>query len=279
MKTFLLHLKLMRFDKPIGIYLLWFPVAWALWIANAGFPGFKLLLIFFSGTVIMRAAGCILNDMADRKIDQHVQRTKDRPLTSGQLPLSQAFVSLFILLSLALGLLMFLPRACIYFAILAVLVTMLYPFCKRFFDTPQMVLGLAFSMSMPMVFLASGQPLDQRLGLLMLINFLWVISYDTMYAMADRPEDLSIGVKSTAILLADYDRSIIALLQMTFHGLWLLCATFFHPGYFFYGVWLIAAIWLAYQQTLIHQRIPQQCFKAFKLNAYYGLLMWLALSN
>lgn len=277
MNSLLLQLKLMRFHRPVGIYLLWFPVAWALWLANAGFPGFKLFLIFFAGTVLMRAAGCIVNDMADRHIDKHIQRTSDRPLTSGQLSLTQAFMSLFLLLAAAFGLLLMLPWDCFYFALFAVIVTAIYPFSKRFFDAPQMLLGIAFSMGMPMAFIASGQPLDVALFLLMLINFLWVISYDTMYAMADRPEDLLIGVKSTAILLADHDRITIAVLQAMFHGLWLFWAWFADPGFFFYSMWAIAAVVLIYQQSLIHQRIPERCFRAFKINGCYGLLMWLAL--
>ncbi len=268
---------LMRFDKPVGIYLLWCPTAWALWVANSGLPSARLLLIFFAGSVIMRAAGCVINDIADRHIDKHVARTAARPLTSGQLSLNQALMTLFILLTAALGILLLLPWQCFYYALIALVITMIYPFCKRFIQAPQMVLGFAFSMGMPMVFIASGSALDANLMLLLAINFLWVISYDTMYAMTDRKDDLLIGVKSTAILFSSYDRLMIAVLQSGFHFLWFIWAVHSHQGMAFYSLWLLASFILLYQQKQVHQREPSGCFKAFKMNGLYGGMMWMAL--
>ncbi|KTD17077.1 4-hydroxybenzoate octaprenyltransferase [Legionella jordanis] len=267
------YLSLMRFDKPIGILLLWWPTAWALWLANAGQPSKTLVGLFFLGTTLMRAAGCVMNDIADRNIDRHVQRTKNRPLTSGQLSLQEALAILFVLLLGSLVVLTQLPKECFYYALIAVFITILYPFCKRFLQSPQLVLSIAFSMGIPMVYAASNQSLDKTMWLLMLINALWIIAYDTEYAMVDREDDLKIGVKSTAILFASYDRLVIGLLQVLFHLLWLPLALDLASG-FFWCCWLLASFNLLLQQKLLANRKSQDCFKAFLSNNYYGLLMW-----
>ena len=267
--------RLLRFNRPAGTLLLWFPTAWALWFANQGFPPIKLLILFFIGTVLMRAAGCVFNDIADRHVDKHVARTKYRPLTSGEVSLTEAFVLLFLLLCGALGVAISLPADCFYWAIVALFVTLLYPFCKRFLKAPQMVLGLAFSMGIPIAYVASKVPFNSQFFILFLINFVWILAYDTMYAMTDKEDDLKIGVKSTAIYFADYDRLIIGLLQFFLHGLWLYWAFVYHAHPGFYGFWFAAGLILVYQQKLIHKRIPGECFKAFTVSAYYGLLMWL----
>ncbi len=261
--------QLMRFDKPIGILLLWFPTAWALWLANKGAPSFRLFLLFLSGTVIMRAAGCVMNDLADRDIDKYVTRTQKRPITAGEVSLTEAGGLLLLLLTAAFLILINLPWNCIYLGFVALFISFLYPFCKRFFNTPQLVLGLAFSMGIPMAYLASGVSLNRECALLFLINFFWIVSYDTMYAMTDKADDLRIGVKSTAIYFASYDRLIIGVLQGLLHGLWLYWA----QG-LFYFFWLAAGCVLFYQQVLINQREPEKCFKAFRISAYYGALMW-----
>ncbi|MCL9684253.1 4-hydroxybenzoate octaprenyltransferase [Legionella maioricensis] len=268
--------RLLRFNRPAGTLLLWYPTAWALWIANEGFPPFKLLFLFFIGTVLMRAAGCVFNDIADRHIDKHVARTKLRPLTSGEVSLPEAFVLLIMLLLGALEVAINLPSTCFYLAVIALLITLLYPFCKRFLKAPQMVLGLAFSMGIPMAYSASGASLNNGFFILFLINFAWILAYDTMYAMTDREDDLKIGVKSTAIYFASYDRLIIGLLLVFLHGLWLYWALASHARVGFYGCWFAAALILIYQQKLINKRVPQDCFKAFLVSVYYGLLMWLA---
>ncbi|TAL61908.1 MAG: 4-hydroxybenzoate octaprenyltransferase, partial [Legionella sp.] len=155
--------RLMRFDKPVGTLLLWFPTAWALWFANKGMPSLRLLFLFFMGTVFMRAAGCVMNDIADRNVDKHVMRTQNRPLTSGEIHLFEAIAVLFCLLCAALMVLMLLPSQCFFWAILALAITFVYPFCKRFINAPQMVLGLAFSMGIPMAYVASGVPFDSQM--------------------------------------------------------------------------------------------------------------------
>lgn len=268
---------LMRFHKPIGIFLLWFPTAWALWAARQGTPSLKLLSLFFVGTLLMRAAGCVMNDIADRNIDRYVSRTATRPLTSGQVTLKEAWFTLGLLLLAALLILLMLPEKCFYFALIALMVTFIYPFCKRYINAPQAVLGVAFSMGIPMAAAASGIAFNSSLLALMIINFLWILSYDTMYAMADKADDLLIGVKSTAIYFGDYDRQVIALFQISFHSLWLLWAFLNEMPLVFYLLWLLAGCTLYYQQHLIQGRNPAECFKAFVNNGYYGLIMWLAL--
>lgn len=268
--------RLMRFDKPAGILLLWFPTAWALWLANKGVPTLKLCILFLSGTVLMRAAGCVINDIADRNIDKHVARTKLRPLASGELNFLEAFVLLILLLLAALFLLIQLPRNCFYLGLMALFISFLYPFCKRFLDAPQLILGLAFSMGIPMAYVASEVALNSEFFLLFAINFFWILAYDTMYAMADKEDDLKIGVKSTAIYFASHDRLIIGILQCLFHSLWLYWAFMSQVSSWFYLFWLIAGFILVYQQKLINKREPNQCLKAFIISIYYGLLMWLA---
>ncbi|WP_232505602.1 4-hydroxybenzoate octaprenyltransferase [Legionella clemsonensis] len=266
----------MRLHKPIGILLLWWPTAWALWLASEGKPPFSLTLLFLAGTVCMRSAGCVINDIADRHVDLHVKRTKTRPLTAGQVNLIEAFCLLFILLLLALTILLQLPKPCFYYALVAVVVTLLYPFCKRFIQSPQLVLGIAFSMGIPMVYAALDHLVDKTMMILLFINFIWVVAYDTEYAMADREDDLRIGIKSTAILFASYDKLAIALLQVLLHLLWLPLA-FTLNSLFFWGCWFYAALNLVYQQRLIRQREAVNCFNAFTSNNWYGLSMWIGI--
>lgn len=268
----------MRFDKPVGILLLWYPTAWALWIANQGHPPLSLIIYFFFGTVIMRSAGCVINDIADRKIDKHIKRTHLRPLTAGEITLHEAIIIFILLLCLALFIVLLLPVKCLYWSVLALIITMIYPFCKRFFEAPQLVLGLAFSMGIPMAYAASGIAVNALMIELMLLNFAWIVAYDTMYAMADREDDLKIGVKSMAILLGEYDRLMILLLGLFLHSGWLIVAKDIHASALFYGFWTIASIVLVYQQRLLREREPRACLHAFSSNAWYGLLMWAAVS-
>lgn len=270
------YLRLARFDKPVGILLLWFPTAWALWFANSGFPPLKLLVLFALGSLLMRAAGCVVNDIADRKVDKFVTRTKSRPLTSGEINLFEALGVLGLLLFLALLVLIQLPVNCFYTAIIALLITFIYPFCKRFLKAPQLVLGLAFSMGIPMAYQASYASFDWSFVFLFLLNSAWIVAYDTQYAMTDKVDDLKIGIKSTAIYFGDYDRLIIALLQATSQGLWLCLGLLLQAEPYFYLFWILAGLQLIYQQMLISTRNPEACFKAFLSNVYYGLLMWLA---
>ena len=271
------YLRLMRFHKPAGILLLWIPTAWALWIVNHGVPSTLLIIYFFLGTVVMRAAGCVVNDIADRHVDKQVKRTYMRPLTAGEINLSEALWLLSMLLLVAFFIVMQLPIACFYYALVALFITIIYPFCKRFFAAPQLVLGLAFSMGIPMAYAASGVRFNLIMWLLVLLNFAWIVSYDTMYAMADREDDLRIGIKSTAVLFASYDRLIILLLQVFFHGLWLFIAVKLHYSHAFYGYWAAASLVLVYQQHLLRNRDANACLAAFSTNMWYGLLMWCGL--
>lgn len=271
------YLRLMRFHKPVGIFLLWFPIAWALWLANQGLPSSTVLVYFILGTILMRAAGCVVNDIADRNIDKHVKRTQLRPLTNHEISLSEALIVLILLLLAAFVIVIQLPRACFYYALLALVVTIVYPFCKRFIEVPQLVLGVAFSIGIPMAYNASIKVPNVEMAMLLLINFAWIISYDTMYAMVDREDDLRIGVKSTAILFAQYDRLIIMLLQLFFHALWLGLALVSHFSLLFYGFWIVAALVLMHQQRLVNSRGVEACFKAFSTNVWYGAIMWGAL--
>lgn len=264
------YVRLMRLDKPIGIVLLWIPTALALWIANQGHPSIELVLYFLSGTLVMRSAGCVVNDLADRHVDKHVQRTAQRPLTTGEVSLPEALLLFILLLLIAFVIVIQLPVGCFYEALIALFITILYPFCKRFIQAPQLVLSLAFSVSIPMAYTASSVPLNSTMLLLLMINILWVIAYDTMYAMVDRADDLKLGIQSTAVLFGSLDRWVIGVLQATMHGLWLLLDL----NSWQYLGWTIGAFILIYQQYLTIGRDPKQCFKAFQWSAVYGLVMW-----
>ncbi|MFT4058255.1 MAG: 4-hydroxybenzoate octaprenyltransferase [Legionella sp.] len=268
--------RLMRFDKPIGTLLLWYPTAWALWLANQGMPPLKLVILFLMGTVLMRAAGCVINDIADRNIDKHVERTQLRPLTAGEVTLHESFILVFVLLMAALIILINLSWSCFYLGCIALLISIFYPFCKRFLDAPQFVLGLAFSMGIPMAYKASNLALNAECALIFVLNFSWIVAYDTMYAMMDKEDDLRIGVKSTAIYFGNYDQIIIGLFQCILHSLWFYWSQTINVTYWFYLCWGAAALVLIQQQKLIANRQREQCFRAFIISSYYGALMWLA---
>jgi len=225
----------------------------------------------------MRAAGCVVNDICDRNIDKHVTRTKQRPLTAGELSLKEALIVLFVLLVLALFIVLQLPFQCLYYAIAALGITFIYPLCKRFFQAPQLILGLAFSMAIPMAYVASGVAFNEITIMLVLLNTAWIISYDTMYAMVDRTDDLQIGVRSTAILFASLDRYIIMLLQLFIHTIWLAVGIKIHATIGFYIFWCMGGLILIYQQLLVNTRSESRCFKAFLSNVRYGAFLWLGL--
>jgi 4-hydroxybenzoate polyprenyltransferase len=267
-------LYLMRLNKPVGIYLLWFPTAWALSLAYPNDPPALITLWFALGTIIMRSAGCIINDIADRKWDIHVERTKDRPLARQSISLKEAILTLLVLLVLALWILTQLPQNCIYGAIPAILLTMIYPYCKRFFATPQLILSLAFASSIPMVLLASGSTWTMTWSFLLAITLLWVFAYDTQYALADIKDDKKIGIYSSAIFLQSYVNIAIYTLQFLLHSLWLVLAYQLHLSPVFYIGWGLAWSFWIYQYLLLQNEKPLQ---AFKNNTWYGLWMWLSL--
>lgn len=270
--------RLMRFHRPIGIYLLLWPTLWALWLAAEGRPGTAVLLVFVLGTILMRAAGCVINDVADRDFDPQVERTRDRPLASGALSTTDA-LRLFVLLAfVAFCLAASLQNArVLYLSVPAIALATLYPFTKRWISMPQAILGLAFSWSIPMAYAAvlDQVPWSEVLPL-MAANLCWVMAYDTFYAMADREEDLKIGVKSTAILFGRQDRLITALLQATCIGLlaW-IGRELTWP--FFAGLAVAAALAL-HQQWMIRERDPRRCFAAFLANNRFGAVIFIGLA-
>lgn len=274
------YLKLARLHKPIGIFLLGWPVAWAFWFAYAGFPPIPLLTLFLAGTILMRSAGCVINDIADRNFDHQVQRTKNRPLTKGNLSLAEAWILFFFLLYLAFLILLQLPFVCFYYALVAIFLTALYPFCKRFMRCPQFVLSLAFSMGIPMAFATNQQFFNSTLVVLFLINLCWVIAYDTEYAMADQADDVKVGINSTAIFFGRYVRMTIGILQLASHLLWLVLASPFALADVFakaitLGIWTMGGLLLLHQQKQLLKSNADAYMKAFVSNHWYGLIMWL----
>lgn len=265
------YLQLLRLHKPIGTLLLWFPTAWALWLA--GHPTPRLVFYFFLGTFIMRSAGCLVNDIADRHIDPHVARTKHRPLAAQTVSLQAATGLLIMLLMLAFIILVQLPKACFNYALISVLLTVVYPFCKRFLEAPQLVLGLAFSMGIPMAYAAEGVPFDTSTGILMLLNFFWIMAYDTIYALADQKDDMQIGVKSTAILFGKHAKNIIAIFQTITQTLWLVIASRHGFDAAFYIAWSLGWVLFGYQQWMIRKKNPHY-LKTFSSNGVYGLVFW-----
>lgn len=269
--------RLMRFDKPAGIVLLWAPTAWALWLANQGHPAWLLVFYFLLGTTCMRAAGCIINDLADRNIDKHVNRTRLRPITSGEMPIQHTVGVLSLLLFCAAGIAIQLPKLCWYEAVVALVITVIYPFGKRFVQAPQLILGLAFSMGIPMAYTASNRSPDWVMVVLMGLNFLWIVAYDTIYALVDRDDDLRIGVRSTAILFGSGVIEIIAFFLLACHALWFIL-WLFYPLTFRFGLfWILGLGILLYQYRLLSAQPLKHPMRAFLWNAVYGMVMWCGL--
>lgn len=270
--------QLMRLDRPIGTYLLLWPTLWALWLAAEGIPTTSVLIIFILGVIFMRAAGCVINDFADRKIDGHVRRTRQRPLATGRITAKEALITFGILVGISAMLVLATNGLTIALSFGGLALAAIYPFCKRFTFYPQLVLGAAFSWAIPMAFAAQTNSLPMLLWLLYIANLLWTVAYDTQYAMCDREDDLQIGVKSTAILFGEADRLVIGLLQ----GLTLICLLIIGPrfelGLFYYlglGGMLLGFAW---QQWLIRDRDPDACLRAFLSNHWVGMLVFIGLA-
>ncbi len=265
-----------RFDRPIGTYLLLWPTLTALWIAAEGWPGWHLLIVFALGTLLTRSAGCIANDLADMKFDGMVTRTVERPLVTGRvLPIEAAMLGAF-LLFFCLLLVLTTNLLTVLLAFAAAALAVIYPFMKRVTYLPQAVLGLAFSMSIPMAFAAVNNTIDNVAWLLLIANVLWVIAYDTEYAMVDREDDLKVGIKSTAILFADLDKAMIGVLQLSFLGTMLLIPRSIPDLSFSYYAGLGGAASLfIYQQYLISKRSREGCFEAFLNNHWAGLCIFI----
>ncbi len=270
--------RLMRFHKPIGILLLLWPTLWALWLAARGLPSLKTVAVFVLGVILMRAAGCVINDIADRNFDGQVRRTQQRPLATRAVSVREALILFFILITLAAGLvIIFLNRLNLYLAILGLAIACFYPFTKRFTHLPQVILGLAFAWGIPMAFAEIQNKIPGISWWLFATTCLWIVVYDTFYAMADREDDLKIGVRSTAILFGKYDRLFTILLQtvvvVSFCGI----AIDYHLNWKFYLGWSIALLLMLYQQYLIQERRPEACFQAFLNNNWVGFALFFGL--
>lgn len=269
------YLQLMRLHRPVGIWLLLWPTLWALWVAAQGIPQSTLLIKFILGVVIMRSAGCIINDVADEKYDRHIKRTSTRPIVSGKVSKLEALILFSILISLAGIIVLTMNKLTIVIAFAALLLAILYPFCKRFTHLPQLVLGMAFSCSIPMAFSAQNQILEWTpILILYAATMAWTVAYDTAYAMADREEDISVGIKSTAILFGKYDIAIIMALHATFLSLLFLLGIHHTFSWPYYASLSIAGIFIARQYMLIRNRQPEDCFKAFLNNQYVGAIIF-----
>ena len=270
-------LEIMRFDKPIGTFLLAAPTLWGIALANEGFPSLRLLAIFSAGIVVMRAAGCIANDLADRNLDGHVERTRLRPLVTGALSVKEAVALLLLLLATALGLVALTNPLTIKLSFAGAGLAMIYPLMKRITHLPQIVLGIAFSWSIPMAFAASINALPGALWWLFVANLLWTVVYDTQYAMVDREDDLSVGIKSTAILFGNLDVRIIGLLQCLCLIAFWRCGVAFSLGPIYYAAVAAVGILFARHLWLIRDRDIEQCFAAFNQSKWIGLIILMGL--
>lgn len=262
--------KLMRLDKPIGILLLLWPTLWGLWLAAGGIPNTDILVIFVLGTVLMRSAGCVVNDYADRNFDAHVERTKNRPLATGKLSSKEALLLAAGLSLCAFLLILPLNRLTLELSVLALFLAASYPFTKRFFAMPQAYLGIAFSFGIPMAFAAQTGEVPCMAWLLMAANLLWVIAYDTEYAMVDKIDDLKIGIKTSAITFGRFDVAGVMLCHIIFLGMMTAIGVIHQLGVIYYAGLAVALGLILYQYRLIHDRDRAQCFKAFLHNNWVG---------
>ena len=267
-------LQLIRFDKPIGTLLLLWPALWALWLAAQGVPDYTLLAIFLAGTFLARSAGCIINDLADRNLDGAVTRTNARPLVTGTITVREAVALFVALMLLAFILVLLTNRLTVILSVGAVVLASSYPFMKRYMQLPQLVLGAAFSWSIPMAFAAQSGALPPALWLVYLGNLLWTMAYDTAYAMVDREDDLKIGIKSTAILFGQYDRLMIALLQLSSLICLYLAGQAFELGVYYNASLVVSAALFGYHQYLIRECKPDECFRSFLHNNWVGMAIF-----
>jgi 4-hydroxybenzoate polyprenyltransferase len=271
------YAKLMRIDKPIGVWLLLWPTLWALWLAGKGHPDQGLFVVFMCGVFVMRSAGCVLNDYVDRKIDPYVERTRTRPIASGAVAPTEALLLFVALASIAVGLATMLNRPARMLAIVAAGLTVAYPFIKRYVSIPQFVLGIAFGWAVPMAFAAQTGRTPPLAWLVFGVAVVWAVIYDTFYAMVDRDDDRKLGVKSTALLFGEVDLFVIAGLQL----LMLAALTFVglraELGFWYYLSVASAASLMAYHQWLARDRQPAGCFAAFLNNHYIGLIVFIGI--
>jgi 4-hydroxybenzoate polyprenyltransferase len=268
---------LARFDRPIGILILLWPALWALWVAGNGKPDLLVLTVICLGVVLMRAAGCVINDYADRDFDVHVERTRQRPIPAGKVTPSEALVVFGVLIGCAFGLVLLLNTYTILLSFIAAFLAASYPFMKRYTHLPQAYLGIAFGWAVPMSFSAQSDSIPAVAWVMYFAVVLWALVYDTMYAMVDKDDDLKIGVKSTAILFGNYDRHIMAALQIIILGLLLVVGHMEDARWPYYSGIVVAAGLSIYQQKLIFNREKALCFKAFLNNNWFGLAVFAGL--
>ncbi|TBL79269.1 4-hydroxybenzoate octaprenyltransferase [Obesumbacterium proteus] len=272
------YCRLMRIDKPIGSLLLLWPTYWALWLAGGQIPSLKLLVVFTLGVFFMRAAGCVVNDFADRRVDGHVKRTAHRPLPSGAVTEKESKILFVALVLVSFGLVLTLNAMTIWLSVAALALAWVYPFMKRFTHLPQVVLGMAFGWSIPMAYAAVSESLPLSCWLLFLANICWTVAYDTQYAMVDRDDDLRIGIKSTAILFGRFDKLIIGLLQLATLLLMVWIGYLNQlSGAYYWGILLAGALFI-HQQKLIALRERMPCFHAFLNNNYAGLVLFIGIA-
>ncbi len=269
--------KLMRIDRPIGIWLLLWPTLWALWLAGEGTPDQGLFVVFMLGVVVMRSAGCVLNDYVDRKIDPYVERTRTRPIASGAVTPMEALVLFAALSLIAVGLATMLNHTAQMLAIVAAVLTVAYPFVKRFVSIPQLILGAAFGWAVPMAFAAETGETPELAWLVFGTAMIWAVIYDTFYAMVDREDDLKVGVKSTAILFGEVDIFVIAGLQLLMLVALLLIGYRAGLSIWYYLSALLAGLMMAYHLWLARDRQPAGCFAAFLHNHYIGLVIFIGI--
>ena len=264
-----LYLDLIRWNRPAGWLLLLWPTLSALWVASGGFPGWHLLIVFTLGTILMRSAGCCLNDVADRDFDKHVKRTAERPVTSGRIGVKEALLLGAVLALVAFGLVLTLRPETMAWSFAAMAVAVAYPFAKRFVAMPQAVLGLAFSFGIPMAFAAVTGEVPSMAWVLLLGNLFWVLAYDTEYAMVDRDDDLKIGMKTSAITLGQWDVAAVMFFYAAFLGVWGVVLDALDKPLLLAGL-AVAALQAVWHFGLIKDRSRDGCFKAFRLNHWVG---------
>ncbi len=268
---------LMRLDRPIGIFLLLWPTLWALWIAGEGLPDLWVMTVFILGVILMRSSGCVINDYADRDFDRHVARTANRPLTAGRVGGKEALALFAVLSLLAFVLVLTLNWLTVGMSVIGAVLAATYPYMKRHTYLPQVYLGLAFGWSVPMAFAAQTGEVPVIAWLLLLATVLWATAYDTMYAMVDRPDDLKIGVKSTAILFGAADRVIIGIIQALLVLVLVVIGRQLDFGLFYYSSLIVVVVLMVYQQYLIQNRDGMKCFKAFLNNNWVGIAVFVGI--
>ncbi|WP_338521647.1 4-hydroxybenzoate octaprenyltransferase [Candidatus Legionella polyplacis] len=267
----------MRFQYPTGFFLLWWPVLWSLWIANKGNPKNILILILFIETIIIRSVGCVINDIIDKEIDLKTYRTRNRILASNKIHTREALILVCILLLISFFILLIFLKNCLYYALISLILIIIYPFCKRFINFPQIILGLTFSMSIPITFVASKVSiLNIQVLILFILTFLWIISCDIQYALSDYEDDVLNNTKSITILLKKNYKIYIIFVQIIFHTMWLLFLKKITYTSIFLLFWSISTYILIYQKKLLNHKDKKSCLKTFSLNSWYGFFIWLS---